>query len=360
MGTNPKYVRTDFDHKLIGRHVQQYIEDNGGVIESAPPDFQHQNGVCERNWRTILTMARNWLASSLVPASFWWHAVKRAAEVSNYLPIKLNNTYVTPHELVFGQKPDFQNLFPMFCVSYVDYKDPHTLNIQTAKTIVIGRSDISHSLEFYHPHTKRILTSAVYRVDETLTAGPSFGLNYDGDFYFHKFVNTSQQYIASKLEPKEKVNVMINSKTERGTIITIPLHDNDIYTIQLADGSLHQFQEKEMSKIQPRLSGEPPLNTLPKWIHHLSKCTLFLDNMDKPKHGFLITKDDEFYFRPGQKTTNTPIHLEQFESNVMKLIETHQIFKGHPPFKTNILAKQNNSTSCISRRTFQFRCSNLT
>ena len=193
MGKTPKYVRTDFDHKLIGRHVQQYIEENEGVIESAPPKFQHQNGVCERNWRTILNMARNWLASSLLPSSFWWHSVKRAAEVSNYLPIKLDNKHTTPHELVFGQKPDFQNLFPMFSVAYIDYEDPHTLNIQTAKTILIGRCDISHSLEFFHPHTQRILTSAVYRVDETLTAGPSFGMAYDGGFYFHKFVNTSHQ-----------------------------------------------------------------------------------------------------------------------------------------------------------------------
>ena len=47
MGTTPKYLRTDFDHKLIGRHIQQFIEEHDGIIESAPPNLQNQNGVCE-------------------------------------------------------------------------------------------------------------------------------------------------------------------------------------------------------------------------------------------------------------------------------------------------------------------------
>ena len=341
MGTTPKYLRTDFDHKLIGRHIQQFIEENKGIIESAPPKLQNQNGVCERNWRTLLKMARNWLASSLLPSNFWWHAIKRASEMSNYIPLKLNNTLTTPHELVFGIQPDFQNILPMFSVAYVDYKDIHTLKIQTVKAILIGRSNISHALEFYHPQTKRVLTSAIFRLDETLTAGPSFGLPYDGGFYFHKFVDTSSQHIAPTFEPKEKVLVRTPSGELNGTIITIPLQNDNIYTVQLNDGSMHQYLEKDINKISQSTTDEPPLHTFPKWLQHLSKCTLFLDTMDKPKHGYMVKQDNEYFFRPGHKTTNTLISLPQFESLAMHLINTHQIFKGHPHFTKLIQAKQN-------------------
>ena len=340
MGKTPKYLRTDFDHKLIGRHIQQYIEENEGTIESAPPKLQNQNGVCERNWRSLLKMARNWLASSLLPSSFWWHAVKRAAEMANYIPLKLDTKLTTPHELVFGEKPNFQNILPMFSVAYVDYKNIHTLHLQTVKAILIGRSDLSHALEFYHPHTKRVLTSAIYRLDETLTAGPSFGLPYDGGFYFHKFTNTSQQYIAPKFEPNEKVLINTRPTSTPGTVVTIPLQDNNIYTIQLQDGSMHQYPEDQILKTTNSNDNELQLHTIPKWINHLSKVTLFLNSMDKPKHGYLIKQGDEFRFRPGHKTTNVYIPLPNFESTVMNLIETHQIFQGHPHFKKIMQAKQ--------------------
>ena len=341
MGTTPKYLRTDFDHKLIGRHIQQFIEENDGIIESAPPKLQNQNGVCERNWRTLLKMARNWLASSLLPSTFWWHAIKRASQMANYIPLKLNNKLTTPHELVFGVQPDFQNILPMFSVAYVDYKDVHTLKTQTVKAILLGRSDISHALEFYHPHTKRVLTSAIFRLDETLTAGPSFGLPYDGGFYFHKFVDTSTQYIAPTFEPKEKVFVNTPLGDTTGTILTIPLQNDNIYTIQLNDGSMHQYLERDIRKISTPTTVDPPLNTIPKWLQHLSKCTLFLNTMDKPKHGYLVQQNNQHFFRPGHKTTNTLIPLPHFDSQALHLIHTHQLFKGHPHFTKLIQAKQN-------------------
>ena len=241
-------------------------------------------------------MARNWLTSSLLPSSFWWQAVKRASEMANYIPLILNNKLTTSHELVFGIQPDFQNILPMFSVAYVDYKDVHTLKIQTVKAILIGRSDISHALEFYHPQTKRVLTSAIFRLDETLTAGPSFGLPYDGGFYFHKFVDTSSQYIAPTFEPKEKVLVSTPSGEITGTIVTIPLQNDNIYTIQLNDGSMNQYLEKDITKISQPTTNEPPLTTFPQLLQHLSKCTLFLDTMDKPKHGYLVKQNNQYFF----------------------------------------------------------------
>jgi hypothetical protein len=37
----------------------------------------------------MVSMARNWLSSAELPASFWFYAVRRTAEVCNYFPTKL-------------------------------------------------------------------------------------------------------------------------------------------------------------------------------------------------------------------------------------------------------------------------------
>jgi hypothetical protein len=39
----------------------------------------------------MIAMARNWLASAELPDTFWFYAVKQAAEVCNYFPLKLGN-----------------------------------------------------------------------------------------------------------------------------------------------------------------------------------------------------------------------------------------------------------------------------
>ena len=79
-------IRTDFDQKIIGGKVKDYLLNEHIKISAAPPRQQHKNGLVERKYQTILKMTRNWLISSLLPSNYWWFAMKRAVEVSNMLP----------------------------------------------------------------------------------------------------------------------------------------------------------------------------------------------------------------------------------------------------------------------------------
>ena len=101
IGMIPKELRTDFDTKLMGSHMQEFMNNEGCIISSVPAGKQRSNGICERSWRSLLRMSRSWLVSNLLPTKFWFHALKRAAEVSNYLPLKVNDTFTTPYELVY-------------------------------------------------------------------------------------------------------------------------------------------------------------------------------------------------------------------------------------------------------------------
>ena len=332
----PKAFKTDFDHKIMGKQVQYFIKSNNGTIESVPPNEQNKNGLCERNWRSVLVMSRNWLASALLPCQFWWHALKRSTEIANYFPIKVDNKLTSPHELTYGTKPDMRSIIPIFSVAYVNYKHPKTFQTQTIRTITIGRSNTTNTPEFYHPSTKQIITSNAYKIDETLTPGPAFNLPYDGGFYFNKYSQGNDHNRPPIFTPNQIVYIKSSNEYIPTKIITIPMLDDQIYTVSYPDGSIHQHEASDILPNDPDAnienSTETTLPTLPKWFHHLSKCTLFLNNMQRPKHGYLIKVDSEWKFRPGSKITNIPIHLPDLEANLISMIQSHQIFSGHPHF----------------------------
>jgi len=120
IGFSPRRLITDFDLKLVGGKAREYLNSLLIHVNSAPAYRQDHNGLAERHWQTMVMMARNWLASAELPATFWFYAVKRAAEVSNYFPYKLENgTYTTPFELVHQRKPDLRVLFKLFGLAAV-------------------------------------------------------------------------------------------------------------------------------------------------------------------------------------------------------------------------------------------------
>ena len=203
--------------------------------------LQSQNGLCERNWKTILQMARNWISSAMLPSSFWWHALKRATEVSNYIPLKINNTLNTPHGLVCGTKADMRNLFPLFSVAYIDYQNKNNQNsfaTQTTKAILIGRSDLTNTLQFYHPPTKSIIDTAMYKIDESLIAGPAFALPFDGGIHFNTYCDSNIRLRPPTYPPDTTVFIAENNQYIPARVITIPMLDDTIYTVQKPDGSL--------------------------------------------------------------------------------------------------------------------------
>ena len=120
VGTKPKLISTDFDNKIISGPVEEYLTDQQIKIRASPPYRQNENGLIERHWQQVVSMARNWLTSALLPSKFWFLAVKRACEIANIMPTKhVDGIITTPHELVYQQKPDFRQLFPLFSTSYI-------------------------------------------------------------------------------------------------------------------------------------------------------------------------------------------------------------------------------------------------
>ena len=370
IGMQPKRILTDFDHKLMGQKVIDMFTPTDGPciietappppkIEAAPPYKQHQNGLAESNWKSILYMARSWLASHLLPSSFWWWALKRATEVSNYLPIRINNRFTTPFELTYGEKPDLRNLLQIFSVAYLTrYKDGNitrkNVHSHSIRAILVGRDTTSNAYLFYHPGTKRTLTSDDFTLDESLPSGPAFRLDYDGGLYFNRYTDFNDKLRPPPFLPQQQIFINSTSPPTKGEVITVPSSPIDrIYTIKHEDDSMHQYMEYEISATDPTLqieSNNPPTTFFPTWINsNVTKATLFLKSMKKPQRGLLIFKDNEWYFRHGNKSNNTT-HLPDFYSKAHDLYRTFQLFEGQPKNKTiSSIIQQRELTNIIAR-----------
>ena len=334
IGMAPKILRTDFDYKLMGKEVIQHFADSPTQLEAAPPDQQNQNGLCERNWRSILRMARSWLAHSLLPSTFWWHSLKRATEVANYIPLKIDGQLTTPHELAYGHKVDLRNILPLFAVAYVrNNNDSNSMNSNSMRAILIGRSSKSHTYEFYHPATKKIISSSIYRIDETIPSGPTFNLQYDGGLYFNKFNENYKTTKSPTYKVHDKAYVIQNNQILPVKIITIPITNDEIYTVQFQNNSIHQLDEKYLHKSNPNPQSQekdPPPSHLPRWLKHSCKCTVFLHTMTEPCQGKLF-HDQIWRFIPNNRIKHTSITFPNLERDLMNLLQTFQIFSGHVP-----------------------------
>lgn len=144
LGMLPKCLISDFDTKLIGGKAREHLNSLRIHVNAAPANRQDKNGLVERHWQTMVAMARNWLASAELPASFWFYAVKRATEVCNYFPLKVDgDNWTTPFELAHGTKPDLRVLFKLFSLAAVRRERQGDLHLnkfesQSSSKIVIG------------------------------------------------------------------------------------------------------------------------------------------------------------------------------------------------------------------------------
>jgi len=183
-------------------------------------------------------------------------------------------------------------------VAYITQTDDHSYNSQTIRTILVGRSDKSNILQFYHPQTKTTISSSRCTLDEALVAGPTFGLQYEGGLYVNIYCESTNINKAPTYKPQQKVTVKIKNNQYKNTyVIAIPAFDDTIYSLQLEDGSIYQFDESKISEITIEKQTPKPH----QWIIHMAPVTLFLDNMKKPQQGQVLHENDTWYFCSGYK-----------------------------------------------------------
>jgi len=335
IGMLPKRLITDFDTKLIGGKAREYLNSLRIHVNAAPSNRQDRNGLAERHWQTITAMARSWLASAELPAKFWYYAVKRAAEVCNYFPYKLeDSTWSTPLELAHNIKPDLRVLFKMFGLAAVRRERIGDSKLgkfekQTIPMIAVGRCSNSNGLLFYNPENGTFVSSVDYKFQLHTTSGAHFNYKYQAGTFLYRIDETNSIF-APTFKVDSQVHVHTHSPPSLATVISIPTYQHpDVYTVVFRDGSVSEYTADLLSAAPEGSSPSPTL--LPKWIQAGVNATLFLEDMSKPKHGTLNMISNEWYFYPGKSKQG--ILLPNFPANCQHLLDSGQLFRGHSKFK---------------------------
>jgi len=180
-------------------------------------------------------MARAFVMDMQMPRSFWYWALRQSIQVMNCFPCTVTGISTTPHELVYGIKPDLRILFRLFSTGYLKKnKDGahHHSGISTSTSIqgiALGRCRKSDGTIFYSPHSKELYISSDYKLDEGRHTPTVFNLPYDGGI----FVGLYNHYHSSTFEPflegasvnyPIKINPLSSHTTlMRGTVISVPI-----------------------------------------------------------------------------------------------------------------------------------------
>jgi dUTPase len=350
-GVPPKQLRTDFDHKLMGGLVAAFLRSQNIPIQASPPYRQHQNGLVESHWQSVVSMARSWLTSSLLPSKYWFFAVKRASEVCNLLPTNHLSTVTTPFELVHRKKVDYRLLFPMFSTAYIKYRraDGSVKNkwsTHSLKCIAVGTCRDSDGLLFYHPPSKQVLTCGDgHRFDTFSPSGPQFNEKFDGSFAISSESGNQSIHRPPSFEVNKKIfyrDPANPSSYLSATILTQPhLEDDEPYTVQTCTtGDIVQLLGADILDHDPTINPITVQTTSPfphlPWLCHNAVVTLFLsDRMQSPKQGFLKLNNGQWSFHLGRdvnKSLHAPIPLPDFETLAESLINNKKLFPGQ---KTN-------------------------
>jgi hypothetical protein len=359
IGMVPKRIVSDFDTKLIGGQARDYLNSLLVHVNAAPANRQDKNGLAERHWQTMVSMARNWLTSAELPSSYWFYAVKRAAEVCNYFPYKLEDgSYTTPFELAHNAKPDLRNLFKLFAFAAVRRQRVNSENLgkfdsQSLPMIAVGKCPNANGLLFYNPVNQTFVSSIDFQFQHNVTSGTRFNLRYQSGTFIYRLDESTTIY-APKFKLDSKVLVHTHSPPHVATVIGLPTyHRPDIYTVSYPDGSITEYSDKD--NILEAIPDSVELSScpiLPSWIKGGATATLFLPEMSKPRHGTLLCDSGHtWFFCPGAtKDSSKFIALPALVENCQTLLENANLFRGYAKFKRVYQARsQVQLKTCVLR-----------
>ena len=229
----PCHLYIDFDHRLLSGQTEKFINQHGCNILGAPASRQHQNGLVERQWQTLMNMARSFLSNKKIPRSFWWWAIRHSCQIINYFPCTVEGSKTSPLELVFGVKPDFSTLLPIFSTTYFRHKTDRTrirdgTEAKVLQAILLGRAEEADGHLLYSPYTKEFYVSGDVKIDSGSCTASAFNLKYDGGLFLGLY---DSSHVSNGTEPYPPGTSILctleNSSPIPGTVTPSPLPDLD-------------------------------------------------------------------------------------------------------------------------------------
>ncbi|GJV88614.1 putative ribonuclease H-like domain-containing protein [Tanacetum coccineum] len=162
-----RIVRTDKGTKFLNKTLHAYFAKEGIEHQTSIARTPEQNGVVERQNRTLVEVARTMLSAAKVPLYFWAEAIATSFLTQNR-SLVIPRHEKTPYHIINGQKPSIKFFHPFGSLCYI-VRDGENLDKMKEKgdaCIFVGYSTQSRAYRVYNKRTKVIFETIHVNFDE--------------------------------------------------------------------------------------------------------------------------------------------------------------------------------------------------
>jgi hypothetical protein len=175
VSSNIKTLRSDNAKEYFSERFSTRLAELGIIHESSAPYCPQQNGIAERENRTLMEMARAMIygSNSKIPLWIWGEATAYSTYILNRIPP--SKTKLSPFEIWTGHKPDLSHLRIFGSRTFVHVPDAKRTKLEPKciEGILVGFCEFTKAYRIYIPTLRKVVTSRDVIIDETK--------GYDGD-----------------------------------------------------------------------------------------------------------------------------------------------------------------------------------
>nr|GFA15740.1 retrovirus-related Pol polyprotein from transposon TNT 1-94 [Tanacetum cinerariifolium] len=156
---------TGLHEMAMAAFESQYIE--GIQHQTSVARTPEQNGVVERQNRTLVEAARTMLSVTKVPLFFWAEAIATACFTQNR-SLVIPRHEKTPYHIINDQKPSFKffHIFGSVCYTVRDGENLDKMKEKGDECIFVGYSTQSRAYRIFNKRTRVIMESIHVNFDE--------------------------------------------------------------------------------------------------------------------------------------------------------------------------------------------------
>ena len=159
MGLRVQRLRCDKGGEYVADYYRNYCKETGIQMEFAATNTPQQNGMSERDGRTIMNMTRCILIDTGLPKFLWGEISETAVFLINRSPHRAIGGS-SPYSRLFNKEPDLSGLRAIGARAFV-HRERHVNKLEEKawEGIMLGYGKDSRSYRIYNPHTRRITES---------------------------------------------------------------------------------------------------------------------------------------------------------------------------------------------------------
>lgn len=159
-GRKIKFIQSDNGKEFCNKNFDDFLKKEGIQRRLTTPYTPEQNGIAERQNRTLVEMARCLLKQGNMPPRFWAEAINTAAYVRNRCSTKALNGE-TPHKIWTGKTPSIRYMRDFGSKVYVLKKKQQSGKFSSKADVgvMIGYSKESKAYRIWLLEEKKIISS---------------------------------------------------------------------------------------------------------------------------------------------------------------------------------------------------------